>query len=86
MNDAPAIFARPGPRWFTIPAHRPFVDDLAAGLLTALSPGGPEALSDAIVLTPTRQGARPPAGGGEDDGVGEGLGPAGAEGGQQPGG
>ena len=58
MTDAPAIFERPGPRWFTIPAHRPFVDDLAAGLLAALNPGGPEALSDAIVLTPTRRGAR----------------------------
>ncbi|MEO6379854.1 MAG: double-strand break repair protein AddB, partial [Caulobacteraceae bacterium] len=58
MTDVPAIFERPGPRWFTIPAHRPFVDDLAAGLLAGLGPGGPEALSDAIVLTPTRRGAR----------------------------
>jgi ATP-dependent helicase/nuclease subunit B len=48
----------PGPRWFTIPAHRPFVEDLAAGLLAALSPIGPEALSDALVFTPTRRGAR----------------------------
>jgi len=49
---------RPRPRWFTLPAHRPFVEDLAAGLYTALSPLGPEALSDAVVLTPTRRGAR----------------------------
>jgi len=49
---------RPRPRWFTIPAHRPFVEDLAAGLYAALSPLGPEALSDAVVLTPTRRGAR----------------------------
>ncbi len=51
-------FALAGPRWFTIPAHRPFVDDLAAGLYAALSPGGPEALADAVVLVPTRRGAR----------------------------
>ncbi|MBV9510712.1 MAG: double-strand break repair protein AddB [Caulobacteraceae bacterium] len=49
---------RAGPRWFTIPAHRPFIEDLAAGLYAALAPGGPEALSDALVLTPTRRGAR----------------------------
>jgi ATP-dependent helicase/nuclease subunit B len=48
----------PNPRWFTIPAHRPFVEDLARGLHAALAPLGPEALSDAIVLTPTRRGAR----------------------------
>jgi len=53
-----AIFERPGPRWFSIPAHRPFADDLARGLYEALSPFGPEALSDALVLTPTRRGAR----------------------------
>ena len=52
------FLTRPRPRWFTIPAHRPFVEDLAAGLYTALSPLGPEALSDAVVLTPTRRGAR----------------------------
>jgi len=49
---------RPGPRWFTIPAHRPFVQDLARGLNEALAPLGPEALSQATVLTPTRRGAR----------------------------
>ena len=58
MADRPALFARPAPRWFTIAAHRPFVEDLAAGLHAALSPLGPEALSDAIVLTPTRRAAR----------------------------
>lgn len=50
---------RAGPRWFTIPAHRSFVRDLASGLYSAL--GGaddPAALSEAIVLTPTRRGAR----------------------------
>jgi ATP-dependent helicase/nuclease subunit B len=52
------LFSGPGPRWFTIAAHRPFVEDLAAGLNAELSPLGPEALSDAIVLTPTRRAAR----------------------------
>ena len=51
-------FDTPGPRWFSIPAHRPFVEDLARGLLAALAPLGPEALPRATVLTPTRRGAR----------------------------
>lgn len=50
------LFSAPGPRWFTIPAHRPFVEDLAAGLLAEL--GSPEALADCTVLVPTRRGAR----------------------------
>ena len=54
----PELFAGPAPRWFNIPAHRPFVADLAKGLYDALSPLGPDALSQAIVLTPTRRGAR----------------------------
>jgi ATP-dependent helicase/nuclease subunit B len=53
-----AFFERPGSRWFNIPAHRPFAEDLAQGLYDALSPLGPEALADAVVLTPTRRGAR----------------------------
>jgi len=52
------LFDRPGPRWFTIPAHRPFLDDLARGLHDALSGEGPEALAGAVVLTPTRRAAR----------------------------
>jgi len=52
------FFERTGPRWFNIPAHRPFAEDLARGLHDALAPLGPEALSQAIVLTPTRRGAR----------------------------
>ncbi|MBO9710892.1 MAG: double-strand break repair protein AddB [Caulobacter sp.] len=51
-------FDRPGPRWFSIPAHRPFVEDLARGLLAALASLGPEALPRATVLTPTKRGAR----------------------------
>jgi ATP-dependent helicase/nuclease subunit B len=57
MNNG-GPFDGPGPRWFTIAAHRPFTLDLARGLTQALRPLGPEALSEAIVLTPTRRGAR----------------------------
>ena len=53
-----AFLAGPGPRWFNIPAHRPFAQDLAQGLHDVLAPQGPEALSQALVLTPTRRGAR----------------------------
>ena len=56
--SADGPFAHAGPRWFTIPAHRPFLDDLARGLDDALSPQGPQALADALVLVPTRRGAR----------------------------
>ncbi|MFI4963995.1 MAG: double-strand break repair protein AddB [Caulobacterales bacterium] len=52
------FFQRAGPRWYTIPAHRPFAQDLARGLHAALGPLGPEALSQATILTPTRRGAR----------------------------
>jgi ATP-dependent helicase/nuclease subunit B len=48
-------FEGPGPRWFSIPAHRPFLADLAGGLLKALPD---EALADALVLLPSRRGAR----------------------------
>lgn len=53
-----AFFEQPGARWFNIPAHRPFAEDLAQGLYDALAHLGPEALADAVVLTPTRRGAR----------------------------
>jgi ATP-dependent helicase/nuclease subunit B len=56
---APSFLRGPGPRWFNIPAHRPFVRDLAQGLYDALQGDGPQALSQAIVLTPTRRGAAP---------------------------
>ncbi|MDX9996540.1 MAG: double-strand break repair protein AddB [Phenylobacterium sp.] len=56
--SAAAIFGGPGPQWFSIPAHRPFAEDLARGLWEALIAEGPEALAQAVVLTPTRRGAR----------------------------
>jgi ATP-dependent helicase/nuclease subunit B len=43
-------------RWYFIPANRPFLDDLAAGLLATLK--GPEQLPAALVLVPTRRGGR----------------------------
>lgn len=48
-------FEGPAPRWFSIPAHRPFLADLAKGLLDALPA---DALADALVLLPSRRGAR----------------------------
>ncbi len=55
---ATPIFGGAAPRWFTIPAHRPFLEDLARTLLADLAADGPESLADAVVLTPTRRGAR----------------------------
>jgi len=52
------FLAAPGPRWFTIAAHRPFLEDLAAGLHETLAGRGPQALSEAVILTPTRRAAR----------------------------
>ena len=48
----------PSPRWFTIGAHRPFLEDLAAGVWKTLAPAGPEALAEATILIPTRRAAR----------------------------
>ena len=49
-------FGQAAPRWFTIAPHRPFLADLAEGLIAALD--GPEALADAVVLVPSRRAAR----------------------------
>ncbi|QTC91286.1 double-strand break repair protein AddB [Brevundimonas goettingensis] len=51
-------FAGAGPRWLTIPAHRPFLEDLAAGVLDWLGDAPPETLSDAVILLPNRRAAR----------------------------
>lgn len=44
--------------WFAIPAHRPFLQDLAAGVLDWLGDRPPETLSDAVILLPNRRAAR----------------------------
>jgi ATP-dependent helicase/nuclease subunit B len=51
-------FAGAGPRWLNIPAHRPFLEDLAAGVLDWLGDAPPETLSDAVILLPNRRAAR----------------------------
>lgn len=51
-------FLGPAPRWRTIPAHRPFLSDLAAGVLGWLGDAPPEMLSDAVILLPNRRAAR----------------------------
>lgn len=51
-------FVGPSPRWFSIDAHRPFLEDLADGVLAWLGDRDPEALSDAVVLLPNRRAAR----------------------------
>ena len=51
-------FAGAGPRWWSIEAHRPFLEDLAAGVLDWLGEDAPETLSDAVILLPNRRAAR----------------------------
>ncbi len=51
-------FALTGPRWYAVPAHRPFLEDLAAGVLAWLGELPPETLSDATILLPNRRAAR----------------------------
>jgi len=51
-------FASAGPRWYAIEARRPFLEDLAAGVLDWLGEHPPEALSDAVILLPNRRAAR----------------------------
>lgn len=48
------LFVTPAPRWYSIPSGRPFLDDLARGLCEALG----DDLPHALILTPTRRGAR----------------------------
>ncbi|NJC40802.1 ATP-dependent helicase/nuclease subunit B [Brevundimonas alba] len=51
-------FATPAPRWYAVEARRPFLEDLAAGVLDWLGEHPPEALSDAVILLPNRRAAR----------------------------
>ena len=52
------VFDAPSPRWFSIAAHRRFLDDLAFTLDAAFAERGPEALADVVVFTPTRRAGR----------------------------
>ncbi len=52
------LFGGLGPRWFSVAAHRPFLDDLAFALEAAFAGRGPEALADTVVFTPTRRAGR----------------------------
>ncbi|QDH74763.1 double-strand break repair protein AddB [Brevundimonas sp. M20] len=51
-------FAGDRPRWYAVEAWRPFLEDLAAGVLDWLGDHPPEALSDAVILLPNRRAAR----------------------------
>ena len=51
-------FSGPTPRWWAIAAHRPFLEDLAWGVLDWLGDRAPESLSDAVILLPNRRAAR----------------------------
>lgn len=58
FNPFPGAGGEDDPRWFAIPAHRPFLEDLAAGVLDWLGDQAPETLSDATILVPNRRAAR----------------------------
>ena len=51
-------FSGSAPRWYAISAYRPFLEDLAAGVLDWLGDRPPEELSDATILLPNRRAAR----------------------------
>lgn len=51
------IFSTPTPRYFSVPSGRPFLDDMALGLTTAIAVSGFE-LPDATIYLPTRRAAR----------------------------
>ncbi|MCG8442368.1 MAG: double-strand break repair protein AddB, partial [Caulobacterales bacterium] len=53
-----ALFAGAGPHVFTMPPGARFLDALASGVLAACEGEDPFALSDALILTPTRRAAR----------------------------
>ena len=54
MSASTHIFAWDGPRWYSLPSGRCFLDDLALGLCQSLG----DELPAATILTPTRRGAR----------------------------
>jgi len=58
VTDRFTPFREPGPRWFTIAAHRPFLKDLARGIVDWVAGEAPDVLADAVVLLPNRRAAR----------------------------
>lgn len=58
MSERFDPFSVLGSRWYAIEAQRPFLDDLAAGVLDWLGDDPPETLSDAVILLPNRRAAR----------------------------
>lgn len=59
LELAPSLFGAVGPRVYNIPPAASFLDVLAKGLLAELDrPDAPFALSDAIILLPTKRAAR----------------------------
>ncbi len=58
MTDRFDPFSGERPRWYAVEAHRPFLEDLAAGVLDWLGERPPETLSDAVILLPNRRAAR----------------------------
>lgn len=58
MIESDGIYSLPTPRLFTIDAGRPFLRDLAHGLLEAIVTDDPLALADMEILLPTRRAAR----------------------------
>lgn len=57
----PTLFSAQGPRYFTIAPGRPFLNDLARAIRTAIcsdEESDPAALADAVVYLPTRRAVR----------------------------
>ena len=54
MNDLKSLFPADRAHWYSIKAGRPFLEDIAWGLYETLGTG----LSEALILVPTRRGAR----------------------------
>ena len=54
---AAGVFSARGPRYFSIPSGRPFLDDLAIGLTASAAAAG-FSLPDATIYLPTRRAAR----------------------------
>ncbi len=58
MSEASGIFDTGPPRYFSIDAGRPFLNDLARAVRAAIGGDDPLAISDALIYVPTRRAAR----------------------------